>query len=53
MEAACLEINVLGVFQTTRRKSAGARLPEKSNGESFSRFSASVFGPRHEARPGR
>ena len=45
-------INVLGLFQTTCGKSTRTWQPEKSNRESFSWFSASVFGSRHEKGSG-
>ena len=47
-----IEINVLGLFQTTCRKSSRTWQPEKSNRESFSWFSAPVSGSRHEKGSG-
>ena len=49
---ACQELNVLGFLQATGGKSWGAGQSEKSDGESFSRVSASCAGQRSQARTG-
>ena len=45
-------IECSGFLQTTGGKSSRARQSEKSDGESFSRVSASCAGQRYEARTG-
>ena len=49
-QLSCLD--VLGVFQATGGKSAGAWQPEESNREGFSRFSSSFTCQGHEERTG-